>query len=94
MAFAWGPIAAYSAAKVKTRKLKLVPLVAPKGSRTDYSISMAVRYGEPIWKNMVEDFLEKRKFDIKNLISQYNIPQVLDDGSVLIGREKFVRTKQ
>jgi quinoprotein dehydrogenase-associated probable ABC transporter substrate-binding protein len=93
IAFAWGPIASYSASKVKSRKLKLVPLIAPKGSRTDYSISMAVRYQEPAWKNMVESFLSKRKNEIQDLISEYNIPQVLDDGSVLIGNEKFVRTK-
>jgi quinoprotein dehydrogenase-associated probable ABC transporter substrate-binding protein len=94
VAFAWGPIAAYSASRVKTRKLKLVPLIAPKGSRTDYSISMAVRYREPVWKNMVEKFLVERKVEIQALISQYNIPQVLEDGSVLIGNKKFVRTKE
>ena len=93
VAFAWGPIAAYSASMVKSRKLKLVPLIAPNGSRTDYSISMAVRYREPAWKKMVEDFLNKRKDKIQSLISLYNIPQVLEDGSVLIGKEKFARTK-
>ena len=94
VAFAWGPIAAYSASRVKSRKLKLVPLIAPKGSRTDYSISMAVRYREPAWKNVVESFLDKRKEKIQDLISQYNIPQVLADGSVLIGKEKFVRNQE
>ena len=94
VAFAWGPIAAYSASRVESRKLKLVPLIAPKGSRTDYSISMAVRYREPAWKNVVESFLDNRKDKIQELISQYNIPQVLADGSVLIGKEKFVRTSE
>lgn len=54
---------------------------------------MAVRYREPAWKKMVEDFLNKRKDKIQSLISLYNIPQVLEDGSVLIGKEKFARTK-
>ena len=36
----------------------------------------------------------KRKDKIQDLMSQYNIPQVLADGSVLIGKEKFVRTKE
>lgn len=94
VAFAWGPIASYSASLVKSRKLKLVPLIPTKGSRTDYSISMAVRYREPIWKNMVENFLTNSKDDIQSLMSQYNIPQVLEDGSVLIGNEKFVRNKE
>ena len=94
VAFAWGPIAAYSASRVESRKLKLVPLIAPKGSRTDYSISMAVRYREPVWKSIVESFLDNRKDKIQELISQFNIPQVLADGSVLIGKEKFVRTKE
>ncbi len=93
VAFAWGPIAAYSVSRVKSRKVKLVPLIAPKGSRTDYSISMAVRYREPEWKKMVQSFLDNEKDMIQNLISQYNIPQVLQDGSVLIGDEKFARSK-
>ena len=92
IAFAWGPIASYSASKVKNRKLKLVPLIAPRSSRTDYSISMAVRYREPIWKGMVESFLDRKKEDIQEIITQFNIPQVLADGSVLIGNKKFVRS--
>ena len=49
------------------------------------------RYREPVWKGMVENFLDTRKDDIQKLLKEYNIPQVLSDGSVSIGDEKFVR---
>ncbi|OUV04153.1 MAG: hypothetical protein CBC42_00150 [Betaproteobacteria bacterium TMED82] len=91
VAFAWGPIAAYSISQVSSRKLKLVPLIADTDMRTDYSIGMAVRYREPKWKKMVESFLDSKESDIQSILSSYGVPQVLEDGSVLIGEIKYSR---
>ena len=91
VAFAWGPIAAYSASKVSKRKLKLVPLIPTSSIKTDYSISMAVRYREPEWKKTVENFIIKRNDKIKKIISDYGVPLVNKDGSVVIGNKSFNR---
>ncbi len=91
VAFAWGPIAAYSASKVSKPKLKLVPLIPTKNMKTDYSISMAVRYREPEWKKKVEKFIVDRNSKIKKIISDYGVPLVNKDGSVVIGNKIFKR---
>ena len=90
-AIAWGPIAAYSSAQVKDRKIRLVPLIGDKEMRTDYSIAMAVRYREPAWKKMVEAFISRRQDDINRIISGYGVPLVMADGSVVIGEERVSR---
>jgi quinoprotein dehydrogenase-associated probable ABC transporter substrate-binding protein len=91
VAFAWGPIAAFSVSNVTKRKLKLVPLIPSKEMRTDYSIAMAVRYGEPEWKNIVENFIDKNENNIQKIISDFGVPLVNNDGSVFIGNKKYYR---
>ena len=46
------------------------------------------------WVQLAGAINHPEKEKIQDLISQYNIPQVLADGSVLIGKEKFVRNQE
>jgi len=93
VAFVWGPIGSYHARQSKPVKMRVVPMVPDAETVTDFSIAMAVRFREPDWKAKVEDFLARRKTDIDKILSDYGVPLVAKDGSVLIGGERFERPK-
>jgi quinoprotein dehydrogenase-associated probable ABC transporter substrate-binding protein len=91
IAIAWGPIAAYSASKVKKRKVRLIPMIGDRQIRTDYSIAMAVRHMEPEWKKTIEALIKKHKILIDQIIKGYGVPIVMSDGSVRIGDNIYQR---
>jgi len=91
IAFAWGPVAGYYAKQVTSKKLRVVPMRPAESITTDFSIAMAVRYREPEWKARIEDFLQRRKPDIDKVLTDYGVPMVQEDGSVLISGERFTR---
>jgi len=93
VAFVWGPIGSYHAKQSKGVKLRVVPMVPDTELVTDFSIAMAVRFREPEWKAKVEDFLVRRKADIEKILSEYGVPLVGKDGSVMIAGERFERPK-
>lgn len=91
IAIAWGPIAAYSASRVKKMKVRLIPMIGDREIRTDYSIAMAVRYREPKWKKTIEALIDKHKTMIDQIIKGYGVPIVMGDGSVIIGDNVYKR---
>ena len=94
IAIAWGPIAAYSALRVKKRKVRLIPMIGDREIRTDYSIAMAVRYSEPEWKKTIEALIKKHRTMIDQIIKGYGVPIVMSDGSVSIGDSIYTRQKK
>ena len=75
-AIVWGPIAGYFAKRVKSPKLRVVPLKSEPGVRFDYQMAMGVRYGEREWKQQVEGLLESQAAAIQAILREYGVPLV------------------
>jgi mxaJ protein len=77
-AIVWGPIGGYFAKRVSQRELVVVPMVPEAGMKFDYAMAMGVRYGEPQWKQQVEDLIVKLRPQILAILKDYGVP-LLDD---------------
>jgi len=82
-AIVWGPIAGYYAKRVRTVELVLVPLKSEPGVKFDYEIAMGVRYGEPEWKRTVEKLIAENRSAITQILREYNVPIVNEQGDLL-----------
>lgn len=70
----WGPIAGYYAKKAEA-PLTLVPLTSGPGDpRMDYRITMGIRYGEPEWKQQLNDLIAKKQPEINEILLDYGVP--------------------
>jgi len=77
-AVVWGPSGGYYAKKLRNKAdIKLLPL---KNSTTDaqmhfqYSIAMAVRYGDKAWLKKVQQLINNNQDKINAILKDYNIP--------------------
>ena len=83
VAFIWGPIAGYNAARSDV-PLKVVPLLnEAKHARLAFRVSMAVRYNETDWKRRVNQVLKELKPQIDEILIDYNIPLINDRGDLI-----------
>lgn len=71
-AIVWGPTAAYFSRL--DQNLRVLPLNSVPGVRFDFSISMAVRYGNDEWKEQVEKILRKKSSEIHEILVTAGIP--------------------
>lgn len=76
----WGPIAGYYAQQVKQPSLVVVPMRSEPGVRFDYAMAMGVRYGEPQWKQQIDNLIVKHRDEIRAIVQSYGVPLV-DDGA-------------
>ncbi|WP_280151539.1 quinoprotein dehydrogenase-associated putative ABC transporter substrate-binding protein [Piscinibacter sp. XHJ-5] len=79
-AIVWGPIGGYFAKRVRDRDLVVVPMTAEPGLKFDYAMAMGVRYGEPQWKQRIEDTMIKLRPQILAILNEYGVP-LLDDAA-------------
>jgi quinoprotein dehydrogenase-associated probable ABC transporter substrate-binding protein len=74
VAFTWGPIAGFYAGKSDV-PMTVVPL-NEIGSDFVFKFAMGVRPQDKEWRVLLDKILAKRKDDIANIISQYNMPSL------------------
>lgn len=78
VAFVWGPIAAWHAARAD-HELAVVPLLEEDPRvRMDFRVSMAVRYSEVDWKHTINDALAAISPQIDRILRDYGVP-LLDE---------------
>jgi len=82
-ALAWGPLAGYWVKQVAPQ-LKITPLAPDPGhERLDFRVSMGIRYNEPDWKHLLNDFLARNKEEIEQILAGYGVPLLDDQGALL-----------
>ena len=74
VAFAWGPIAGYFARKVTTVPIVAVALKPRPDLRLDFSIAMAVRFGEDEYKARIDELIVQNRREIAAILLQYGVP--------------------
>jgi quinoprotein dehydrogenase-associated probable ABC transporter substrate-binding protein len=79
VAIAWGPLAGYFATREPV-KLTVVPITdAHTILPFEFSISMAVRYGNEKLRDRLNEFLREKHGAIQALLTQYGVPQLKMD---------------
>ena len=84
VAFAWGPIAGYYAKKVTRVEIVAIPLKPRADIQFDFSIAMAVRFGENEFKDRIDELIVRNRQQIADILAQYGVP-LLDEGAVRAG---------
>jgi ABC-type amino acid transport substrate-binding protein len=87
-AILWGPIAGWYAQQ-QDPPLKVVPLGVndPSGARLDYRITMGIRRNEPLWKDWINDFIDRRQDEINRILAEYGVPLLDARGAPLVVAE-------
>lgn len=77
-AIVWGPTAGYYAKKLKHKAdLSMLRMHNdPKYANMhfEFSIAMAVRYGDKTWKNKIQKLILDNKDEIDNILKKYGVP--------------------
>ena len=74
MVILWGPMAGYVLGDGGVTNYNVIPLKSNAGMKFDFSISMAVRYGDKARKELLEKLIDANAEKIKNIIASYHIP--------------------
>ena len=77
-AIVWGPTAGYYAKQLKDEvDMGVIPLrddPSKPDMRFEFSMSMAVRFGEDEWKKRVDQFLIDNRSEINAILKEYGVP--------------------
>ncbi len=76
LTFVWGPIAGYFAKRVAQPAIAVIPAHSEPGVRFDYSIAMAVRFGEKEWKEQIQGLIDKHRDAIRGILVEYGVPLI------------------
>ena len=76
VALVWGPMGGYFAQRVKSPTLKVVPLKSEPGIQFDYEMAMGVRYGEPEWKQQINQLIDSQNDGIQAILKEFGVPVV------------------
>jgi ABC-type amino acid transport substrate-binding protein len=79
-AIVWGPVAGFSATRVKPQELVVIPMKSEPGVKFDYQMAMGVRYGEPKWKAQMEQLIERNGSQIAAILHSFGVPLIDDKG--------------
>jgi len=79
-AIVWGPVAGFSATRVKPQTLVVIPMKSEPGVKFDYQMAMGVRYGEPKWKAQIEQLIERNGSQIVAILRGFGVPLIDDKG--------------
>jgi len=81
----WGPIAGWFAQQYDP-PLKVAPLAVPdpSGARLDFRITMGIRRNEPLWKDWINDFIDRRQNEINQILAEYGVPLLDARGAPLV----------
>ena len=74
MVILWGPMAGYVTTQSPEGSYTVIPMQSAPGMKFDFSMSMAVRYGDNERKAMLESLIDKNSTQIQAIIKSYNIP--------------------
>lgn len=76
----WGPTAAYYANKLADKgEIVLLPIKdndENAEAKFEYSMSMAVRYGEKEWKDKIQSVITENMAEIQSILKDYGVPLV------------------
>lgn len=84
VAFAWGPIAGYFAKKATTVPIMAIPLKPRADIKFDFSIAMAVRFGEKEFKERIDQLIEKNHQKITAILEEYGVPLIDARGELMV----------
>ena len=80
VAIVWGPVAGYFAKKGSAPILELVPLQGGSaGLPFSFQISMGVRKGDKELKKTVEEALDRKQAEIRQILEEYGVPLLAGD---------------
>jgi mxaJ protein len=74
VAMVWGPMAAYFAKRVKTPRLRVVPMRSEPGVTLEFDMAMGVRHGESAWRAQVESALQSQRIQIQAILQSFDVP--------------------
>ncbi len=78
LTFVWGPIAGYFAKRVRSPEVVVIPMRSEPGIKFDFSIAMAVRFGEKDWKQQIQALIDKHRGRIRTILAEYAVPLLED----------------
>ncbi len=74
MVILWGPMAGYIISQSPENHYTAIPMQSTRNIKFDFSMSMAVRYGDNERKQMLERLIDKNFDQIQTIIKGYHIP--------------------
>lgn len=74
MVILWGPMAGYITSQGTEDEYRMIPLQSTPGMKFDFSMAMAVRYGDDKRLAILENLIDKNFDKIQEIIRSYNIP--------------------
>jgi mxaJ protein len=83
----WGPIAGYYAKRIKEPAIAVIPMRNELRVKFDFQIAMAVRYGEPEWKDQINTLISDNRAEIVAILDEFGIPQLEIVGSTDKGHD-------
>ncbi|GGY28045.1 quinoprotein dehydrogenase-associated putative ABC transporter substrate-binding protein [Pseudoduganella albidiflava] len=83
IAFVWGPIAGYFAGRAPQHRIVAVPLASPPGSRFDFEIAMAVRFGDKELKQRIDGLIDSNRERIGAILAEYGVPLLDEQGRLI-----------
>jgi len=85
IALGWGPPVGYWAARAG-EAIRLTALRSDdKRLRTDFRISMGLRWAEPDWKHRINRVIAELQPQITEILQRYDVPLLDDDGNLISG---------
>ena len=72
----WGPIAGFYAKHIKGHDIAVIPMHNELRVNFDFQIAMAVRYGEPEWKDQINALITENQAEIDAILDEYGIPRL------------------
>ncbi|WP_305906793.1 quinoprotein dehydrogenase-associated putative ABC transporter substrate-binding protein [Methylomarinum sp. Ch1-1] len=74
MVLLWGPMAGYIISQSPEDSYTMIPMQSVPGLKFDFSMAMAVRYGDNKRKEQLERLIDNNIDQIQAIIKSYNIP--------------------
>ncbi len=74
MVILWGPMAGYITSQSPAGSFTMIPMQSTPGLKFDFSMAMAVRYGDNKRKALLENLINKNLDRIQEIVKSYNIP--------------------
>jgi len=74
MVILWGPMTGYITSQSPEGSYTVIPMQSAPDIKFDFSMSMAVRYGDNQRKALLESLIDKNFTQIQAIIKGYNIP--------------------
>jgi quinoprotein dehydrogenase-associated probable ABC transporter substrate-binding protein len=80
VAFAWGPIVAYSARQAAPVPIEVVLFQPRPDIKFDFSIAMAVRHGDKAFRDRIDQLIADNPEKINAILVQYGVPLLDENG--------------